>query len=231
MLRMKARIESIKSMFIKKGDTDKLVKLLEETTKKIEMFKELLRDNYYVNINLVGIPTEAGYQECKRTVSYLNSQGFTVKNIILNNLIPNFDEETWAMATSNKAVALLKMERDSQSPYMEAYSQLCNGENISLVGVSKLPFQPMGDKLGEFSKFLWGSNPISFEPHKSVETEVKNGKNYLRVKFPQNGTIKLQRDAYTIDGFEYPISQLAGLVNQNISSKRSRLGATYSYEG
>tara|TARA_R110000824_G_scaffold229156_3_gene416872 strand:+ start:774 stop:1940 length:1167 start_codon:yes stop_codon:yes gene_type:complete len=230
MLRMKARMEGIKSIFIKKGDTDKLVKLLEDTTNKIEMFKELLRDEYYVNINLVGIPTEAGYQECKRTVSYLNKQGFTVKNIILNHLIPNFDEETWQMATQNKAVALLKMEMESQLPYLKAYNELCHNENISLVGVSKLPFQPMGNKLGEFAKFIWGAKSIEFEPHKSASMEGGDGRVYLRLKFPQNGTVKLHKNTYSIDGFEYYIPHLDTVDGKKISRKKSRSGATYSYE-
>ena len=41
ILRMKARVEGLKTMFIKKGDTKKLVLLLEETIDKINRLKEI----------------------------------------------------------------------------------------------------------------------------------------------------------------------------------------------
>ena len=126
ILRMKSRVEGIKSIFIKKTDTTQLVKILEDATKKIENFKKLLRNKDFVSVNLVSIPTEAGYQECMKTCSFLKKQGFKVNNILVNNIIPNFDEETWKVATQNKAVALLKSEKNNQQPYVQAYHQFTN---------------------------------------------------------------------------------------------------------
>ena len=66
-----------------------MVKILEDATKKIENFKKLLRNAEFVNVNLVSIPTEAGYQECVKTCNFLANQGFKVNNIVVNNMIPS----------------------------------------------------------------------------------------------------------------------------------------------
>ena len=112
ILRMKSKIENLKTMFLKKSDTSKLVDLLEETIAMVDSLKEILRDSNFVNVNIVSIATEAGYQECIKTVNFLKTQGFAVDNILVNNLVPKFDDETWSLANKNKAVALLKMEYD-----------------------------------------------------------------------------------------------------------------------
>ena len=88
-------------------------------------------------------------------MNFLNGQGFQVNNVIVNGLIPSFGEETWADAETNKAVALVKMENDMQQPYISQYRTLTKGEDCKLLGVSKLPFEPKGSRLVEFSRFLW----------------------------------------------------------------------------
>ena len=231
MLRMKARIENIKSIFLRKGDTDKFVKLLENMSSKIEKFKKLLRNDEFVNISLVSIPTEAGYQECARTITYLKAQGFTIHNIILNNIVPSFDAETWEAASNNKAVALLKMERESQLPYIHSYDTMTKEESIGLVGVSKLPFQPMGIKLLEFSKFVWGKNTMSFEPVHSVVREDDIGSTRLRIKFPASGEVVLNDISYSIDGQEYGIPVDSDLQVLKPRKQKTSNGATYSYKG
>ena len=231
MLRMKARIENIKSIFLRKGDTDKFVQLLEEMSSKIEKFKKLLRNDEFVNISLVAIPTEAGYQECVRTINYLKAQGFTIHNVILNNIVPSFDADTWKSASSNKAVALLKMERESQLPYINLYGTLGERESIGLVGVSKLPFQPMGARLLEFSKFVWGKNAMSFKPFYSVVREDDIGATRLRIKFPASGKVVLHDSSYSIDGQEYGIPVDSDLQVIKPRKQKTQNGATYSYKG
>ena len=152
---MKAKIERMKTFLLKPSDTSKMVKLIEETSQKLNNVKKILRNKDFVSINLVSIATEAGYEECNRTIQFLKAQQFTVNNVIINGLIPSFGEETWADAKTNKAVALVKMEHDLQQPYIAQYKDLTKGEGCRLLGVSKLPFEPKGARLLEFARFIW----------------------------------------------------------------------------
>lgn len=227
ILRMKARVEGIKSIFIKKTDTDALVKALEEMTKKIENFKILLRDTEFVNINLVSIPTEAGYQECVKTASFLKSQGFEIHNIVVNNLIPSFTEETWESASTNKAVALVKSELMNQQPYLAKYQHLTTTEGIKLIGVSKLPFEPRGERLLEFGRFL---KNLSFDPIYSVETEVEGEIGKMRLRFPSINKVELFDDSYKIGLYTYPLKIPENFQGMKIKKRKTSSGATYTFK-
>ena len=227
ILRMRRRIESIKSIFIKKRDTDALVKILEESADKIQRFKTLLRNPEFVSINLVSIPTEAGYQECVKTIQHLQSQGFTIHNIVVNNIIPAFDEQTWEISATNKAVALLNMERKNQAPYISKFNTLTNEEGINLLGVSKLPFQPMGDKLMEFGRFLKG---LDFTPEYSVKIEENDSSIKMRLRFPHSGNVKLNQASYKIDHHTYNIPLPFECKMINPRKQKTATGATYSYK-
>lgn len=227
ILRMKSRVEGIKSIFIKKTDTTQLVKILEDATKKIENFKKLLRNKDFVSVNLVSIPTEAGYQECMKTCSFLKKQGFVVNNILVNNIIPNFDEETWKVATQNKAVALLKSEKNNQQPYVQAYHQFTNKEDINLIGVSKLPFEPRGERLIEFSKFL---SKLDFDAELCQEWVDGEDANTLRLRFPHSGEVKLKKNSYTIGSQEYFFKIPNELKDKKIRKQKTKQGATYTFK-
>tara|TARA_R100000322_G_scaffold145223_1_gene101360 strand:- start:46 stop:1200 length:1155 start_codon:yes stop_codon:yes gene_type:complete len=227
ILRMKARVENIKSVFLKKSDTDELIRLLEEATNKIENFKELLRNPDFVNVNLVSIPTEAGYQECLKTCNFLKGQGFKVNDIIVNHIIPNFTEETWDLSTTNKAVALLKSERLNQQPYIAKYHQLTKDEGVNLIGVSKLPFEPRGERLLEFGKFL---KNLTFAPIYSQDWEEDDGKITLKLRFPHSGKVKLTNESYKIDGMEYFINIPDELQGKKIRKIKTSTGATYTFK-
>ena len=227
ILRMKSRVEGIKSIFIKKTDTTQLVKILEDATRKIENFKKLLRNKDFVSVNLVSIPTEAGYQECMKTCSFLKKQGFEVNNILINNIIPNFDEETWKVATQNKAVALLKSEKNNQQPYVQAYHQFTNKENINLIGVSKLPFEPRGERLIEFSKFL---SKLDFDAELCQEWVDGEDSNTLRLRFPHSGEVKLKNNSYTIGSQEYFFKIPNELKDKKIRKQKTKQGATYTFK-
>jgi len=224
---MKSRVEGIKSIFIKKTDTTQLVKILEDATKKIENFKKLLRNKDFVSVNLVSIPTEAGYQECMKTCSFLKKQGFEVNNILVNNIIPNFDEETWKVATQNKAVALLKSEKNNQQPYVQAYHQFTNKEDINLIGVSKLPFEPRGERLIEFSKFL---SKLDFDAELCQEWVDGEDANTLRLRFPHSGEVKLKKNSYTIGSQEYFFKIPNELKDKKIRKQKTKQGATYTFK-
>ncbi len=227
ILRMKARVEGIKSIFIKKTDTDALVKALEEMTKKIENFKILLRDTEFVNINLVSIPTEAGYQECVKTVSFLKTQGFEIHNIIVNNLIPSFTEDTWDSASTNKAVALVKSELMNQQPYLAKYQHLTNAEGIKLIGVSKLPFEPRGERLLEFGRFL---KNLSFNPIYSVEIVMEEEIGKMKLRFPSINKVELFEDSYKIGLYTYPLKIPESFQNMKIKKRKTNSGATYTFK-
>lgn len=227
ILRMKSRVEGIKSIFLKKSDTDGLVKVLEEATEKIENFKKLLRNKDFVSINLVSIPTEAGYQECVKTSNFLKAQGFSINNIIINNMIPTFDEGTWDLASTNKAVALLKSERANQQPYIQAYHQFTKKEQVKLIGVSKLPFEPRGERLLEFGRFL---KALDFQPEFSQTWEVEDDKATLRLRFPHSGKVSLEDDHYLIDRLSYSFTIPDEYKAMSVKKRKTDSGATYTFK-
>ena len=227
ILRMKSRIEKMKSIFLKsEEDVSNLVKIINKMNKILNSLKELLRNEDFISINLVTIPTEAAYQECYRTLQHLDNQGFSVKNLIVNNIIPSFDKETWEESPNNKAVALLKMEKDMQQTYISQYSTLTRERDINLVGVSKLPFQPIGDKLVEFSKFLTG---LDFIPQKSIEIEEDLGSINVKLYFPNSSRVKLKEKSYFIDYREYPIELPPNIDSLKVRKVKNIWGATYTY--
>ena len=170
ILRMKAKIENLKGILFRKNDTaSRMVVILEEVCNKIDRIKLLLRDPEWVTVNLVTIPTEAGFQECYRTIRFLETQNIGVKNIIINNIIPNFGDEAWEDAATNMATALVKCEYDNQQPYLGRFQEVCRQHNIKLVGVSRLPYEPIGVKLSDYAKILWNpANGLVYQPIPSV---------------------------------------------------------------
>ena len=234
ILRMKAKIERMKSFLLKPSDTSKLVKLIEETTNKLNNVKKILRNKDFVSINLVSIATEAGFQECNRTVNFLKGQGFTVNNIIVNGLIPSFGEETWADAETNKAVALVKMEHQLQQPYVNQYRTLTKEEGCKLLGVSKLPFEPKGNRLLEFSKFIWKEGGLDFIPQNSIEIEEEGEKIKMKLYFPYDEKVELEKDGYIVDGFfKHDIFLRNPELRERrvIRKQKNQHGATYTFEG
>ena len=233
ILRMKAKIERMKSFLLKPSDTSKIVEIVEGMTKRLENIKKILRNEEFVSINLITIPTMAGYQETRRTVKFLKAQGFSIKNIVVNGLIPNFGDETWNLSNANKAVALLKMEYDLQQPYVAQYKTLTKEEGIKLVGVSRLPFEPKAERLGEFSKMLWGSNGgLDFEPSYSTEIEEDEETLKLKLYFPYLDSVELEDDSYKVDGFMKNMIFIRHEELKDMKIKRKQKtskGATYTF--
>lgn len=234
ILRMKAKIERMKSFLLKPSDTSKVVEIVEGMTKRLENIKKILRNENFVSINLITIPTMAGYQETRRTIQFLKAQGFKVNNLVVNGLIPNFGTETWESAKDNKAVALLKMEYELQQPYVAEYKALTKMEGVKLVGVSRLPFEPKAERLAEFAKILEGSNGgIDFTPTHSTEIEEGDETVKLKLFFPYLESVELDDDSYTVDGFlKKPIfdrhEELRGLKLKR--KQKTSSGATYTFE-
>ena len=234
ILRMKAKIERMKTFLLKPSDTSKVVDIVEGMTQRLENIKRILRNDDFVSINLITIPTMAGYQETRRTIQFLKAQGFKVNNLVVNGLIPNFGTETWELAKENKAVALLKMEYDLQQPYVAEYKALTKEEGVKLVGVSRLPFEPKAERLAEFAKILEGSNGgIDFVPTHSTEIEEDEETIKLKLFFPYLEKVELEGDSYTVDGFlKKPIfdrhEELRGLKLKR--KQKTSSGATYTFE-
>lgn len=203
IVRMKSKIEKIKTFFIKKDDTDNMIKFLQNAIDRIERIKLLLKNEVFVSFNLVSIATEAGYQECLKTIHFLQSKNFKVDNIIINHLVPDFDESVWEMSSSNKAVSLLKMEHDLQKPYRIKYKSICEKENLNLVGVYKVPFQPIGERLVDFSKLIWHSQGMKFECRPSFEIKLNEEGAELLLRIPNADLVKAHPNKYSIDYSEY----------------------------
>lgn len=233
ILRMKAKIERMKSFLLKPSDTSKIVNLVESMTARLECVKKLLRDDRFVSINLVSIPTEAALQEAKRTIQFLKAQGFKVKNLVVNGMIPNFGSDVWDAASENKAVALLKMEYDLQQPYLRQFKAMTSGEGIRLAGVSRLPFEPKGSRLVDFGNILWSGGKFDFEPQESSVLEVGDDTLKLKLKFPYLDDVVLEDDGYLVDGFlKKPIfARYPELSNKRLKRKqKTKDGATYTFE-
>ena len=193
VLRMKAKIENLKGFFIKKGDTSKLVDLLEDFIKRIERLKVLLRNPEYVSINLVSIPTEAGFAECLRTVRFLDNMKIPVQHIVVNQIIPSFTPDVWEIAPSNPAVALLKTEYDIQQPYLGRFKKLTSSHPIRLVGMTRLPFEPLSARLVDVAHTLWGERGLNFQITPSLE--VQEGSLILHIPYIKNA--KWTKDNWT----------------------------------
>jgi len=186
ILRMKAKIDNLKSFMLKKGDTPKLIAHLEDICAKVERLTLILRNPKFVSINLVSIPSEAGFQECYRTIQFLKKMNIPVGNIIVNNIMPNFGDEEWEMAAEHPSIGLVKSEYDVQQPYLQQFRDLCKEEDLHLAGLSRLPFEPRAGKLGEVAKMLWRPGSLDWEPIIPV-TETEKG---YRVQVPFVGDAK-----------------------------------------
>ena len=217
ILRMKAKIDNLKSFMLKKGDTPQLIAHLEEICAKVERLTLILRNPKFVNINLVSIASEAGFQECFRTIQFLKKMEIPVGNIIVNNIMPNFGDTEWALAEEHPSVGLVHREYVMQQPYLQRYRELCSEENLKLVGLSRLPFEPRAEKLGEVAKMLWRPGSLSWEPILPV-TETDTG---YRVQLPfvgdakwkvKSGTAKYQYESFNFgqgDGwYEVPVEDV-----------------------
>lgn len=158
ILRMKAKIENLKGfVFRKKSETAKVVQELEEICDRIETFKKMLRGND-CSINLVSIASEAGYQECARTIKFLNQIELPVKHILVNQIVPDFGEEVWATVEENPAAAMTYRRYQIQQPYLTQYRSLASESKVRLVGITHVPFEPMGlPALAKLSTLVWGS--------------------------------------------------------------------------
>jgi len=158
ILRMKAKIENLKGfIFRKKSETAKVVVELEVICERIEEFKALLR-NDESSINIVSIPSEAGYQECARTIKFLNQIELPVKHLLVNNIVPDFGEVVWKTTDENPAAAMTYRRFQIQQPYLERYRSLASEHQVRLVGITLVPFEPMGLlALEKLSTLVWGS--------------------------------------------------------------------------
>jgi hypothetical protein len=75
-----------------------------------------------------------------------------IEHIIVNNIMPNFGVDEWASAERHPSINLVKRHYDSQQPYLASFKALCGQENIILVGMSLLPFEPRADRLIDYAK-------------------------------------------------------------------------------
>ena len=158
ILRMKAKIENLKGfVFRKKSETANVVKELEEICDRIETFKKMLRTED-CSINLVSIASEAGYQECFRTIKFLRQIELPVKHLLVNQIVPDFGEEIWATVEENPAAAMTHRRFQIQQPYLDRYRSLASEYKVRLVGITHVPFEPMGlPALAKLSTLVWGS--------------------------------------------------------------------------
>ncbi len=90
------------------------------------------------------------------------------------------------MAAEHPSIGLVKAEYDMQQPYLQQFRDLCAEENIKLAGLSRLPFEPRAEKLGEVAKMLWRPGSLEWDPTLPFK-ETENG---YRVEVPFIGDAK-----------------------------------------
>jgi arsenite-transporting ATPase len=236
ILRMKAKIENLKGFFIKKGDTSKLVALMEDFIKRIERLKALLRNPEYVSINLVSIPTEAGYAECARTVRFMDSMKIPVNHIIINQIIPNFGEDVWATATDNPAAALLHNEWQIQQPYLQKFRILSSETSIRIVGMTRLPFEPRGSRLSEVAETLWNERGIRFKTFHSLGIDESENKATIRTPYITSAKWNRNNREFYYGGsdsgvgnFVYELSEIPSAVK--ITRRKQKDTVVLSWKG
>jgi len=203
ILRMKKKIESAKTLFLKKGESSQIEKTLTEICDRVDRVKALIQQPEFVQVNLVSIASEAGLQECARTVRYLQMMEIPVGNVIVNNLIPNLGEETWASASSNRAAALVKCEYDIQQPYISQFRSLVNQYGCHLVGVPRLPFEPRGEKLTDYARLIWNPSGIKGTPIPSILVEETDDNILLTLHIPFLKAATWKRNNLAYRMFEY----------------------------
>ncbi len=157
LMRMRKFISNLKGAFLFKKKKDPVQAALDDIIARSDRFMMHLRDTDRVGIYLVSIPTEAGFSECARTVSWLGSAiSISVAGLVVNQIVPDVGAEHWAGSVDNPAVALLKAEFDMQQPYLDRYQILASDTGTHLVGVHRMPFEPKGiDRLSSFARRVW----------------------------------------------------------------------------
>ena len=194
ILRMKAKLENMKTFMFKKSESSELVTVLEEICDKIDRLKTLLRNPEFVSINLVGIPTEAGFQETFRTVQFLNKMKIPVTGLVINYIIPDFGENVWKDAKNNLAVGLLRREWENQQKYLQGYHKLANTEGCTVRGVTRLPYEPRGvdedGHLADYAHLLWNSKMRQPDYRPTCMIEPKGDKTLVKLHLPNANKIK-----------------------------------------
>ena len=241
ILRMRAKIENLKGMWVKKGPTSQVIKMLEEVCVKIERLAEVLRLPEFVSINIVSIPTEAGLQEAHRTIQYLHRMDLKVNNLIINNIIPNFGDDVWETANQNPAAELTWKTYEMQQPYLTKYREIAKENDLHLVGISQLPFEPRAETLPTFANLMWKDKDkgIQFSPKKTVSEEVLDDGTRYRVLIPfaKSSTWDNTRYKYAdfnfggdFDGW-YAVSVSPDLQDKKPTIRKNQHSVTLTYKG
>jgi len=226
ILRMRAKVMNLKGFMMRRtDDLNPFVEFLENTRNLMLRIRELIRNPTYVQVNLVSIPTEAGYQECQRTIKFLKTLDINVANVVINNLVPSFDEETWELAETNKAVALLKLERDNQQPYLSHYTDVTSALDIKLCGVPKFPFEPKGERLEDFGRVVCPN--LVLQPARIITRHTGDKATTIQIKLPFLSDVKLKKDGYYLDGERYAYPHEPGLQLKRKQKSSSHITLTY----
>ncbi len=226
ILRMRAKVMNLKGFMMRRtDDLNPFVEFLENTRNLMLRIRELIRNPTHVQVNLVSIPTEAGYQECQRTIKFLKGLDIDVANVVINNLVPAFDEDTWELAETNKAVALLKLERDNQQPYLSRYTGVTSALGIKLCGVPKFPFEPKAERLEDFGRVVCPN--LILQPHHIITRTVTEKDTTVQIKLPFLSDVKLKKDGYYLDGEHYAYPHESGLQLKRKQKSTSHITLTY----
>ena len=157
VMRMRRFLANLKGAFLFKKKEDPIKQALDDIVDRSDRFMAHLRDSARVGVYLVSIPTDAGFQECARTVGWLQKgMKIPVAGLIVNQIVPDVGKEYWEESVNNPAVALLRSEFEMQRPYLKHFEDLCATEGVHLVGITRVPYEPRGlERLNAFSQYLW----------------------------------------------------------------------------
>ncbi len=211
ILRMRAKIESIKGIFKARDNTvPELINNLEQICEKVERLTYILRNPEFVSVNLVSIPTESGYQECARTINFLERMNIPINNIVVNNIMPNFGKSEWEAAAEHPSIQLVKRHYDSQQPHLSNFKKLCQEHQLKLVGMSLLPFEPRAEKLKDYSEILFRSpSNGGFDWNPKPIFDGDSSEDLVRMNLPYIGKLE-KSDWKNLDSDGVPVGYSFG---------------------
>ena len=151
VLALKRKFEVMKGAIFKKQADSQMENLVEQMKNDIARFKTIMSSNQS-QIILVTIPEKLSIMETHRTVEYLKKLNLGVWGIIVNRIVPDFDDE-WESELAS--VKLLHSQHKVHAESLNLAAQILGNMNVRQVPM--VAYEPVGiGNLRMFSRLIWG---------------------------------------------------------------------------
>jgi arsenite-transporting ATPase len=184
LLRLKNKLRRL--MKLMKKDDDAFAGM-ENFKKRVEHIRRVLSDERLSSFYFVAIPEEMAVQESKRAKRELGRFGIPVKGVVINNVLhPGKEAE-------DIDCDLCGPQKVIQQKYLDALQREFQG-----LDVAQVPRYPIEIRKREaiqmVSNHIMGGEQLNIKLTKSLVTEHKNGKFFVRIYFPgaQKSDVKMR---------------------------------------